>query len=84
MPHMDGFELTEKIRSRGNQTPIIFLTAKKMREDMIRGYEVVADNYLNKPFDIEILLLKLEAIFMRDGSSTPEESNFDIGQFHLL
>ncbi len=81
MPHLDGFQLTEKIRDRGSQTPIIFLTAKKMREDMIKGYKAGADDYLNKPFDIEILLLKLEAIFCREGKAELEESHFAIGQF---
>jgi DNA-binding response OmpR family regulator len=81
MPYMDGFQLTEKIRARGSQTPIIFLTAKKMREDMIKGYKAGADDYLNKPFDIEILLLKLEAIFSRDTINEPHESKFSIGQF---
>lgn len=81
MPHMDGFQLTEKIRARGSQTPIIFLTAKKMREDMIKGYKSGADDYLNKPFDIEILLLKLDAIFNRETTQEPEETTYSIGQF---
>jgi two-component system OmpR family response regulator len=81
MPHLDGFALTEKIRARGNQTPIIFLTAKKMREDMIKGYKVGADDYLNKPFDIEILLLKLDAIFQRNGVNIPAATSYAIGKF---
>jgi len=83
MPHMDGFDLTEKIRARGNKTPIIFLTAKKMKEDMIKGYRVGADDYLNKPFDVEILLLKLEALFNRSEGSTIAlaEENYAIGAY---
>lgn len=82
MPHMDGFDLTAKIRARGNKTPIIFLTAKKMKEDMIKGYQVGADDYLNKPFDIEILLLKLEALFNRSGESvTPAEEKYSLGEY---
>ena len=83
MPHMDGFDLTEKIRARGNITPIIFLTAKKMKEDMIKGYRVGADDYLNKPFDIEILLLKLEALFSRSGSVNlaPVEESYSLGEY---
>ncbi len=83
MPKMNGFSLTEKIRSRGNDTPIIFLTARNMKEDMIRGYRVGADDYLNKPFDIEVLLLKLEALFNRhsNGSVTQEQDTYTIGQF---
>ena len=83
MPHMDGFDLTQKIRARGNKTPIIFLTAKKMKEDMIKGYRVGADDYLNKPFDIEILLLKLEALFNRTStySETSSEQEYVLGNY---
>ena len=72
MPNMDGFTLTEKIRSKNKTTPILFLTARNMKEDMIKGYKLGADDYLNKPFDIEILLLKLEAIFQRNAGSKIE------------
>lgn len=83
MPNMDGFSLTEKIRSRGSQIPIIFLTAKNMKEDMIKGYKVGADDYLNKPFDIEVLLLKLNAIFSRSiSNSISETTQFCIGEFN--
>ena len=85
MPHMDGFDLTEKIRTRGSKTPIVFLTAKKMKEDMIKGYRVGADDYLNKPFDVEILLLKLDALFNRMGQgkgvSTQEE--YQLGSYRF-
>ncbi|MFK7784449.1 MAG: response regulator transcription factor [Crocinitomicaceae bacterium] len=83
MPHMDGFDLTAKIRARGSRTPIIFLTAKKMKEDMIKGYRVGADDYLNKPFDVEILLLKLEALFNRSGESVgvTSEDQYELGAY---
>ena len=83
MPNMDGFALTEKIRARGSRTPIIFLTAKKMKEDMIKGYQVGGDDYLNKPFDIEILLLKLDAIFSRQGQGQAEkqEDRYSLGNY---
>lgn len=83
MPNMDGFALTEKIRARGSRTPIIFLTAKKMKEDMIKGYQVGGDDYLNKPFDIEILLLKLDAIFSRQGQGQVEkqEERYSLGNY---
>lgn len=70
MPHMDGFTLTEKVRSKDQSTPILFLTARNMKEDMIRGYKLGADDYLTKPFDIEILLLKLDAIFQRNSGNS--------------
>lgn len=69
MPNMDGFSLAEKIKSKKKETPIIFLTAKSMKEDMIRGYKIGADDYLNKPFDIEVLLLKLDVIFNRSSKN---------------
>ena len=87
MPNMDGFTLTKEIRARGSQTPIIFLTAKKLKEDMINGYQVGADDYLNKPFDVEILLLKLNAIFSRQGENKLETQteNYTLGnyEFHV-
>ncbi len=70
MPNMDGFTLAEKIRSKDKSTPILFLTARNRKEDMIKGYKLGADDYLNKPFDIEILLLKLEALFLRNATNT--------------
>ncbi len=82
MPHMDGFTLTEKIRNKNNTTPIIFLTARNMREDMIRGYKSGADDYLSKPFDIEILLLKLEALFQRSSDEVDtSKSLYTIGEY---
>jgi two-component system, OmpR family, response regulator len=82
MPNMDGFTLTEKIRARGSDVPIIFLTAKNMKEDMIRGYKIGADDYLNKPFDIEVLLLKLDVIFNRSTiTSEPTQAVYKIGQY---
>lgn len=83
MPNMDGFSLAEKIRGKGNDTPIIFLTAKSMKEDMLKGYKVGADDYLNKPFDIEVLLLKLESLFKRMDSKTgkQEAKQYHFGKF---
>lgn len=83
MPNMDGFTLTEKIRAKDQSTPIIFLTARNMKEDMIRGYKVGADDYLNKPFDIEILLLKLDAIFHRNWGveTSSEPKTYAVGAY---
>jgi two-component system OmpR family response regulator len=65
MPEMDGFTLAEKMLHLNLQLPIIFLTAKSLKEDMVKGYKLGALDYLNKPFDPEILLLKLKAIINR-------------------
>lgn len=83
MPNMDGFTLAEKIRARGNDIPIIFLTAKNMKEDIMKGYTVGADDYLNKPFDIEVLLLKLDVILNRRKNRTIENEaiSYEIGSY---
>lgn len=83
MPNMDGFSLAEKIKAKKKETPIIFLTAKSMKEDMIRGYKIGADDYLNKPFDIEVLLLKLDVIFNRTAikESKSNSDHYVIGEY---
>ncbi|MAJ82910.1 MAG: DNA-binding response regulator [Flavobacteriaceae bacterium] len=65
MPFKDGFTLAEEIRVIDDQVPLIFLTAKSLKDDMIRGFKIGADDYLVKPFDSEVLLLKIKSIFRR-------------------
>lgn len=77
MPVMDGFTLAEKIREKDKETPIIFLTARSMKEDMIKGYRIGADDYLNKPFDVEVLLMKLDVLFKR--TEVTASQNYSIG-----
>jgi DNA-binding response OmpR family regulator len=84
MPRKDGFSLAQDIRSTNKEVPIIFLTAKTMKEDVLRGYQVGADDYLNKPFDSEVLLFKIKAILQRKESETTAENEqfeFNIGNF---
>ncbi|MBL4605296.1 MAG: response regulator transcription factor [Flavobacteriaceae bacterium] len=84
MPRKDGFSLAQDIRSTNKEVPIIFLTAKTMKEDVLRGYQVGADDYSNKPFDSEVLLFKIKAILHRKGSETAAENEqfeFNIGGF---
>ena len=86
MPKKDGFSLAKDIRTVNKDIPLIFLTAKSMKEDVLRGYQVGADDYLNKPFDSEVLLYKIKAILQRKESDTSSEDNqfeFEIGEFHL-
>ncbi len=86
MPKKDGFSLAKDIRSTNTDIPIIFLTAKSLKEDVLKGYQVGADDYLNKPFDSEVLLLKLKAILQRKETESSNEDNqfeFEIGDFHL-
>ncbi len=84
MPRKDGFSLAADIRTTNKEIPIIFLTAKTMKEDVLKGYQVGADDYLNKPFDSEVLLFKIKAILQRKESDVSKESDefeFNIGKF---
>ncbi len=84
MPRKDGFSLAQDIRATDKEVPIIFLTAKTLKEDVLKGYSVGADDYLNKPFDSEVLLHKIKAILQRkdsDKSSDSEQYEFVIGKF---
>ncbi len=86
MPRKDGFSLAKDIRKVNINIPIIFLTAKTMKEDIMKGYESGADDYLNKPFDSEVLLLKIKAIIQRKETKKSDEEEvfeFEIGKFHL-
>ena len=86
MPRKDGFSLAQDIRKKNTQIPIFFLTAKTMKEDILKGYEVGADDYLMKPFDSEVLLYKIKAIFERKESErgkSEEIFEFEIGDFYL-
>ena len=70
MPEMDGFELTAEIRKRNQEIPIIFLSAKTMKEDRIKGLKLGADDYLVKPYSIEELILKIEVFLLRSQKNT--------------
>ena len=86
MPYKDGFTLAKEIREKNQDVPIIFLTAKAMKEDVLKGYKVGADDYLNKPFDSEVLLMKIKAIIQRkakDSIADSKEFEFQIGNFFL-
>ena len=75
MPFKDGFSLATDIRSANEEIPLIFLTAKSLKEDVIKGFKIGADDYLIKPFDSEILLLKIKSLFKRKLSSN--KNNID-------
>ncbi len=71
LPNVDGFTIAREIRRADKNTPIIFLTAKSMKEDVLEGFNTGADDYLTKPFDSEVLLLKIKAILRRNKDSIP-------------
>ncbi len=73
MPEMDGFTLGEKIKKESPDLPVIFLTAKSLKEDIVRGLKIGADDYITKPFDPEVLMLKINNILNRAYSSSNDE-----------
>jgi two-component system OmpR family response regulator len=85
MPNMDGFTLAEEIRDVDPDIPLFFLSAKTMKDDIIQGYKLGADDYITKPFDSEVLLLKIRAILKRNEEENKINDNveFDLGRFHF-
>lgn len=86
MPYKDGYTLAKEIREKNKDVPLIFLTAKSMKEDVLKGYKVGADDYLNKPFDSDVLLMKIKAIIQRkaaENKNEPAKFEFQIGRFLL-
>lgn len=85
MPHMDGFTLAEEVRDVDPDMPLFFLSAKTMKEDIIAGYKLGADDYITKPFDSEVLLLKIKAILKRneEEKNISENIEFDLGNYHF-
>lgn len=81
LPHVDGFTIATEIRKINNNVPIIFLTAKKLKEDVLRGYGAGGDDYVTKPFDTDILLAKIRAIIARRESQSGIRDIFEIGKF---
>ena len=73
MPEMDGFTLAEKIKESHPEVPVIFLTAKSLKEDIVRGLKIGADDYITKPFDPEVLILRINNILKRAYSSSNDE-----------
>lgn len=85
LPGMDGFTIAENIRQVNKQVPIIFLTARAMKQDKIKGFKLGVDDYITKPFDEEELLCRIQAILNRinlqDDLQAEEQSKFTIGHY---
>ena len=82
MPKKDGFTLAKEIRNSNQDIPIIFLTAKTLKEDILEGFKIGADDYITKPFSMEELVFRLEAIIRRTkGKKNKESTVYRIGQF---
>ena len=74
MPKKDGFALAQDIRQANAEIPIIFLTAKTLKEDILEGFKIGADDYITKPFSMEELVLRIEAILRRVRGKKTKES----------
>ncbi len=83
MPVKDGYTLAKEIRQIDEDIPIIFLTAKSMKEDVIEGFSIGADDYITKPFSMEELLFRIEAILKRTSPDfkTPAPEQYKIGKY---
>jgi DNA-binding response OmpR family regulator len=84
MPNMDGFTLAEEIRNVDPDMPLFFLSAKSMKEDILNGYKLGADDYITKPFDSEVLLHKIKAILKRNQELQEKQHSqieFTIGKY---
>ncbi|MEH0008388.1 MAG: response regulator transcription factor [Flavobacteriales bacterium] len=85
MPKKDGFTLAREVKKIDSSLPIIFLTARDDKADVLNGYRVGADDYLTKPFDTEVLLCKIKAILQRNGGAEPADKvgqiEFKVGDF---
>ena len=84
MPKKDGFTLSAEIKALDKDVPFLFLTARAMREDVIKGYTLGAEDYIIKPFDSEVLLLKIRAILNRSAQRLGSQDFLhDLGSFHF-
>ena len=86
MPKKDGFTLAAEIREKDTSMPIIFLTARGIKEDILKGFKIGADDYITKPFNSEELLLRIQAILKRSQQQPdPREDvkEFNIGRYHF-
>lgn len=82
MPKKDGFSLAKDVRIINSEIPIIFLTAKNMKEDVIEGFRIGADDYMTKPFSMEELIFRIEAILRRTmGEADNTQVVFKLGRF---
>lgn len=81
MPGINGFELAQYIRDKNTEIPIIFISAKALKEDRIKGLKIGADDYLVKPFSIEELILKIEVFLKRTKKTNSYPSKYKVGKF---
>ncbi|WP_020599492.1 response regulator transcription factor [Spirosoma panaciterrae] len=86
MPHMDGFSLTQQIRQTDPDVPILFLTARSQTADVVRGFELGGNDYLKKPFSLDELIVRINALLRRNRTPRPERAEPDgvrIGRYQF-
>lgn len=86
MPKKDGFTLAREIREKDKDMPIIFLTAKTLKDDVLQGFKIGADDYISKPFNSEELLYRIQAVLKRSqAKADPKDEirEFNIGKYHF-
>ena len=83
LPQKDGFTLAREIREAGSTVPILFLTAKSLKEDRISGFKIGGDDYITKPFSMEELLLRIKAVLKRTATGSPSlrKTEYHIGKY---
>ena len=82
MPKMDGFTLARELRSINSEVPIMFLTAKNLKDDILEGFKLGADDYLTKPFSMDELVYRMEAILRRDKARSRQMApRYQLGRF---
>ncbi|MBI9037483.1 MAG: response regulator transcription factor [Bacteroidales bacterium] len=83
LPNIDGFEIARQLRSINQEIPLIFLTAKSLKSDILKGFKIGADDYITKPFDSEVLLCRINAILKRNKIPKNQISKdfFRIGKY---
>ena len=83
MPKMDGFTLVKRMRAEGSRAPVLFLTARSATEDVVKGFSVGGNDFLRKPFALDELIVRLQALLGRLGVED-ENEQFDIGRYHFI
>jgi two-component system, OmpR family, response regulator len=85
LPHVDGFTVGKEIKSFLPSTPIIYLTAKNLKEDILKGYDIGADDYITKPFDSEVLICKLKAVLNRQkiNETSNRSEVYQLGKYRF-
>ena len=83
MPKKDGFTLAKEVRMANVEVPIVFLTARTVKEDILQGFKIGADDYLTKPFSMEELIMRIEAILRRTSGESPVLDVYKLGRFRF-